>query len=78
MKLYVCCPVCIRGMVKNQLTVRFIMNPCGDFDKGVHDHRVIIIFRSFEQLRKTTISFIVSVRMEQPAPTGQNVMKFDI
>jgi hypothetical protein len=42
MELYVFCPMCLFGMVKNQLTLTFMVNPRGDFDKGVHEHRVII------------------------------------
>ena len=52
-ELYGCRPMCLHGMMKNQLTLSFMVNPRGDFDKGVHEHRVIIIFRRVRTIAKS-------------------------
>jgi len=44
--------MCLHGMVKNQLTLTFTVNPRVDFDKGVHEHRVII-FRRVRTIAKS-------------------------
>jgi hypothetical protein len=51
-------------MVKNQLTLTFTVNPRGDFDKGVHEHR-FIIFRRVRTIAENNYYLRQSVRLEQ-------------